>query len=122
MNWARGFLRLWAVLAVCWWTVATFHLLDDLSPWAYDEWIKFRPVELIETSSSEPTVDFSKFSDAQLEAYLNASKRAKFMVREVGIVATGWIVVSPFLLLLLGLAGVWVMRGFRRSGIQGGSP
>ena len=63
--------------------------------------------------------DFAKWSTEDLEKQAELVRRAELKSR---LTTTLPILLPPFLLLLLGLAGVWVMRGFRRSGIQGGSP
>lgn len=81
MNWTRGLLRLWMIIAACWIIVTT--------------WLQWNLITNPFTKYVEP----SPFIDITMFIFL-----------------------PPLVLLLLGLSGVWVMRGFRRSGIQGGSP
>ena len=132
INVSKGLFRLWAVLAVCWVTLFTFERGHDL---------------LAQDISRTVTVTFGDGTNRLLENFSStgtaedalAQAKAKFPDQEIKhlnrlptiisvpdwptrIDTAVWILLPPSLLLLLGLAGLWVIRGFRRSGIQGGSP
>ena len=132
MNWNRGFLRLWAVLAVCWVTLFTFERGHDLLAQDISRIVTVSfgdgTNRLLENFSSTGTAEDAlarakaKFPDQEIK-HLNRSPTIVAVPDWPTRIDTAvWILLPPSMLLLLGLAGMWVMRGFRPSGTQGGSP
>ena len=87
MNYTRGFLRLWAVLGVCWIVAMTLILKDDL-------WLL------------KPDGDWIDVRTKALVMVPNWSARIKAAV---------WTLLPPAMLLLLGFVMAWIARGFRSS-------
>ena len=120
------------MLAVCWVTLFTFERGHDLLAQDISRTVTVTLGDgtnrLLENFSSTGTAEDAlvrakaKFPDQEIK-HLNRSPTI--------IAVPDWptridtavlILLPPSMLLLLGLAGVWVMRGFRPNGIQGGSP
>ena len=81
MNWKRGLLRVWAVLAAIWISLQAFLMWDKITArWIWD------PVVSADGSVHGSTTPFK---------------------------IAGWVLLPPLLLLLLGMATVWIKRGFR---------
>lgn len=116
MNWTRGLLRVWAVLAVCWVAPLTWIKWNDLSGNAiYDPWAGVRvepknqlpylpPGATVGNPSSQP----SNFDPIKFELF-----KAEQARREKQIAAAQLILFPPALLILLGLAVGWVINGFK---------
>ena len=88
MNWTRGLLRVWAVLALCWVGSTTLVMQDLIFPpsCSAHEACDFRPPSL----GPEPSLQEKRIEAAKL------------------------ISVPPLGLLVLGFLVVWAVRGFRR--------
>lgn len=131
VNFGKGLFRLWVVLAVCWVTLFTFERGHDLLAQHISRTVTVTfgdgTTRLLENFSSTGTAEDAfarakaKFPDQEIK-HLNRSPTIIAVPDWPTRIDTAvWILLPPSMLLLLGLTGVWVMRGFRRSGIQGGS-
>ena len=108
MNWARGFLRLWAVLAMCWAVIAAYIFRYELVAMIPTSVSLKDLVKMYEEPNSVEGLEIRKFIDAQ--------SAADWPVR---IEAIGWMLLPPPILLTLvyviGLVMAWIARGFRSS-------
>lgn len=108
MNWKRGLLRLWAVTAVLWVGVAfysndtvqrvenAYALSHNLTPL----WVKYKKFKQ------------AGFSDQEIQAYHDSQRSIWPPLFDLAKLAF----IPPLLLLALGYCGLWVGRGFKRSG------
>lgn len=121
MNWARGLIRLWALIAVLWSIGAGIHVYDDstLRPVKVqiDGYgvVHFPPSFLrLEITAQNNAVEeaTAQIKAGQLEA-LEASAWAGVYRKAVRFASI--IVAPPICLLALGLAVAWVLNGFRRT-------
>lgn len=138
MNWTRGLLRLWALLAVCWAASIIFLYSNELlavkavgrtslAASCVDAPPKI-PMKLSEIEGKTFECEFQgqKFriggmgaaatsDDALSIFYRDHSELFMIFVSDwpTRIAAIGWVIFPPALSLLLGLAGIWVARGFR---------
>ncbi len=121
MNWARGLIRLWALIAVLWSIGAGIYIYDDST---------LRPVKV--QIDGYGVVHFPPSflllgNAAQNNAVEDATEQIKAGQREA-LEAVAWagayrkavrfasiIVAPPICLLTLGLAVAWVLNGFRRT-------
>lgn len=95
MNWRRGFIRLWLAATAIWLVITgvAFSLLQSLS-----DVVSWRD------PGQGQSVKLST-----LEAHLTAIANLRgFMFYGVGL---------PVLALVFGVAGWWIQRGFRQSGL-----
>ena len=102
-NVGKGLFRLWFVLAVCWIVPLT--------------WVKWPDITLAEQFIPElpyfsiPGVNWGFDGEPTPAEKL----RALTIKKDKQIASVQLILLPPAMLLLLGLAGVWVLRGFRNT-------
>ena len=107
INVGKGLFRLWVVLAVCW-----------VAPLTWVKWLDI-------TSAEQFIPELPYFSVSDVNSGLDrewtpAEKlRALTIKKQKQIDAANLIILPPTLLLLLGFAGVWVLRGFRITPSEG---
>lgn len=112
MNWTRGLLRVWAVLAVCWVATAGYLKFDDLigrglaikEPGSNTS--EYHHMLLDELRQRLP--QYNDLSDDKLTEAVH-----KKFDGPRRVAAAELILLPPALLLLLGLAGGWVINGFK---------
>lgn len=117
VNYSKGLLRLWVVLAVCWVSATSVWKFPHLTAQQvgyYDEATN----HLDQCQNPRDWLDVYIFCDknpksktAHMVAVANWQRRSE---------AISWILLPPAMVLLLGNAGVWVLRGFRSPGTQSG--
>ena len=89
MDWARGIFRIWLVASVCWMAGATYVLWDDVS------------AKIVRLDQSAPPPP-GKVGTIVVEAHW-----------EKRLPAIAHVIIPPFLVLALGFAVGWAVRGFR---------
>jgi hypothetical protein len=118
--WGRGFFRVWALLSVVWISGAIWvetHLPVQSGPPQFDEtmpFLKMTPggkfvkslAECQAEAKLDPGVDLQNCTE-----YFEA-ERMQPVWRFARL--AGWVVVPPLVLLFLGAAIGWALRGFRR--------
>jgi hypothetical protein len=117
--WRRGFFRVWVLLSALWIVGAVWvESLPQSGPPKFDEtspFLKLGPdgkfysslAECQAAAKLDPRVDLANcieyFEAERFEPVRRAAR------------AAGWIAVPPLLLLLIGAAVGWALRGFRRT-------
>lgn len=105
MNWSRGMLRAWIMFTVIWVGLSATKLVSD---WPVKGSSPYKPVDL------SPNDPFAKYAVVSLTETYNHDVRERLVeFAERGLTA-------PAILLAIGLAIAWVMRGFK-SGATGRS-
>jgi hypothetical protein len=118
VRWGRGLLRLWVVLTVLWVGAAGFVAWQNPTsdqwpgtpmPNVFDQFdtaskVSAPPWEQLSPGDRRPDAKFDP--DAFIASY-TASQRQN-LGRQIG-----WVFGPPILVLLLGFAGNWILRGFK---------
>lgn len=111
MNWRRGFFRLWLVAAVLWLAVFSFVVKDKVAWEAKVLWANFNcypTEEELEEMRQRAPEDFVPVIGEQCVEH-----RAERIER---LARYGAAMLSPPLgVLVLGIVGFWIARGFRRN-------
>ena len=115
MNWKRGLLRLWAVVAVLWVGVA-FYSNDTVQrvrdAYAVDDWTPVGP------SAAAPVAprDLLAARPWENDPIVSAAAPLKPSIWPPLFDFAKLAFIPPLLLLALGYIGLWVGRGFRQQG------
>ena len=113
MNWTRGFLRLWAALAVCWVTGASINIGHDLVGMRFVGEVSRDPVlGLKRCWETHPTLEkkITPLNPKDCNDSRNYEPDWPFRIE-----TAAQIVGPPALLLLIGFVVAWIARGFRSS-------
>lgn len=128
MNWKRGLLRAWLVLAVCWAGILGFEVGDrlcanDRNPYqflTYDQLIELGGVRGKKPIAAPASVSLET-ANALLVAKDEVKREQSLCFPDrlridwgVRSSALGLIIGPPIGLLILGYALLWIGRGFRR--------
>lgn len=105
INVGKGLFRLWVVLTVCWIMPLTWVKWNDLD---WNNRYDLPPLPCPDLPSPLQGCELW-----QLEHKGKSRSEHRFDAAQM-------IILPPTLLLLLGLAGVWVLRGFNRNSNQQG--
>lgn len=112
LNWRRGLIRLWVILALPW-IVATVALRWEHVADAFESLRLARSVDMAQTDCG-PGIDAAQRSLCELKAQLREqTARNVARARQDLSDAVLWIAGPPVLLLILGGILAWVVRGFR---------
>jgi hypothetical protein len=105
LNWTRGLFRLWVLLSVLW--IAGVAALASRDPWLVTSYTRAPTAEEIKDCNDKTPGPWCKDS---FVAEPTALERA-YEIRWYGVGAFG----APIAVLLFGLAGRWVLAGFKRQ-------
>jgi hypothetical protein len=112
MNWGRGLIRLWLVVAIPWIAVAGYLRADNWQA-AYGDYSGADNVSVDEKACANPDPQQQAICDLQRrlqhQSTVTRNRAASDMV------ATGqWVLGPPLALAFAMVALAWVIRGFRR--------
>lgn len=111
MNWKRGFLRLWAIIAVVWIAGA----LEARKPWRDVGYLLAEAPTVAVQQVPEDETEASELARLRLEAqHLRAEARRQAAPDNL-TQSAAFVFAPPFGLLIVGWLVVWVGRGFRQE-------
>lgn len=110
MNWRRGFLRLWCVVAVLWIGAASLIVFPE---WKDAPWTPPPPfkAESCENMNAE-NMNAETINRCDWEKFLEDFSNTRSVTTRVDMIA--WLFGPPLGLLALGVIVTWIARGFHR--------
>lgn len=114
MNWFRGLLRLWLVVAIPW-VLISGYLQSDTIRAGYKDLRSSEMVD-IDREACANTDSLEQKSICELQRRLNEQTTiTRSRARDDLVDGTKWVLGPPLALAFLMLALAWVIRGFRSS-------
>jgi hypothetical protein len=113
MNWFRGLLRLWLVVAIPWVVIVGYLESDSISAGLRD--LRSADTVEIDEETCARTACVEQKSICDLQRRLNRQTEVTRGRARADLVASSrWVLGPPLALAFLMLALAWVIRGFRR--------
>jgi hypothetical protein len=113
MNWFRGLLRLWLVVAIPWIVIVGYLQSDTISAGMRD--LKSADSVAIDEEACARTDSLEQKSICDLQHRLNRQTEVTRGRARADLVASSrWVLAPPLALAFVMLALAWVIRGFRR--------
>lgn len=112
MNWGRGLLRLWLVVAIPWILIFGYLKADTIRA-GYEDMRSAESVPIDEKACANPDSPDQK-AICDLQHKLNKQAEVTRTRARADLVASSqWVLLPPLALAFLMIALAWVIRGFR---------
>jgi len=106
MNWRRGLFRLWLVVSLLWVGSVTWVIYDHERDRAYRDALDKACMEDKKLQGASP---FDCF-DSPAAMFANLPRTTSWLLKHYAT----WALLPPLVTLALGIAGRWILVGFRR--------